>query len=217
MEHPHPTIAFRALRLCGNLLGHQKNVVGEEVISNDFITLLKPFFLSKSENRLYEALWSLSNISAGSPKMQKALVNDKDILDELLEILQNSQNIKLVKETILIIGNISGNKYEDAVHYLVEHKLLEYLVVLLETNTPPSVKFYVLKILFSIFEHKRSIEKVENQYADMFHNLDTGNIDDPGHSDAVAILESLAIEHPTNSLGELSNKILDYFFRESSL
>lgn len=158
---------------------------------------------SKKEFIVKETLLALSNVTSGTPDMRKSVAENKVILDKIMDKLENCSSARILFEVILLLCNLAS--FPNTIQYLVEKKLLVLLNNSLKENIQPKTKYYILKLLNAIFELKKGIGREQNEYAYMFASID-------GDSQ----IESLADSCQTQSIRELSEKIMDYYFRVSA-
>lgn len=110
-------------------MGHQNNALGLQVINAGFLEKLLPFLESSSLDKKKEALWSITNLTACDRTVFNNLTKEVDqpILLNVLEIIENSPNERIIFEAIMVIANLINEDNRAVAEFLVQHKLISHL------------------------------------------------------------------------------------------
>lgn len=198
-------ISYYSLRLIWNVFGHSNNSYGDQLIKENVVKFIIPFLNSSKESDLEEVWLWISNIVC-SPLGLKEITKTPDVLLKILGIISTCSGTKTIFQAVMVIGNIIAKGNIDTIEILIKNSLVPYFINILKSSKEPKTKLYILKILNNLFNIKKKVEMWDNEYAYEFH-INSG----------VDVLEAMALNEKNENIRKLWEKILDYFFRESSL
>ena len=171
LDHEYPKISYYALKCLGNIFNHEDSTYGEVILELGFMKIVINLFDS-SRKIVKEVLWILSNIANATEKMFLQIIEEKEILNKILDIRDKTNEHGIVKETILLLHSIVHKGDPDIIKYLIDHQLFEFIISHLQNHYQPSIIVYFLKCLYKIFQRGSDLDKNENLFAHQFSMLD---------------------------------------------
>lgn len=121
-----------SLRIVGNLLTNNDNIV-EYLINYNVLEFLKDILKYEDYQLIREALWALSNITAGSKKHIILILNNEDLVFILKKYLFKD-DYEIRSEILTNLGNILLNADYEIASKLIKLKFEEDIIAFLREN-----------------------------------------------------------------------------------
>ena len=120
------------------------------VIDNGILHKLQSLLCHLKENIVREAVWTLSNITAGSREQVQAVI-DSGLIPPLVEVL-GSGEFKTQKEAAWAVSNFTVGGTPEQIKYLVSQKAIAPMCSLLEVKDSQVIQV-VLDGLLNVLRH----------------------------------------------------------------
>jgi importin subunit alpha-1 len=145
-----------SIRTIGNLLTGL-NQTTDYLIEIGVIPFLQKFLYHKIANVRKEALWALSNITAGSLSQVKAAINAGVVMNALA--LTKDSDREVTREALLVVTNVVANSDEETLLYMRELNFIECYIWVLKNYKDPELVLIVLKSILD-FHRKGDLDKM---------------------------------------------------------
>lgn len=140
LNHHNLTVQNPALRAVGNIVTGTDTQTSV-VVAAGALPVLKSLMLNESKASIRkEVVWTLSNITAGTPAHIQAVI-DEGIIVHLLDML-DSVSFDICKEAVWAISNATGGATVEQIQYLVNLGAIESLCHLLTPKYTNSERLY---------------------------------------------------------------------------
>jgi importin subunit alpha-1 len=145
-----------SIRTLGNLLTGS-NQTTDYLIEIGVIPFLQKFLYHKIPNIRKEALWALSNITAGTLTHVKAALNSGVVMNAVA--LTKDSDREVTREALLVVTNVIANSDEETLMYMRELKFIECFIWILKNYKDPELVLIVLKSILD-FLRKGDLDKM---------------------------------------------------------
>ena len=153
-----------------NLISHENSKFAQKILDWGWMRILTTFMHHSEPNILIEVFLSFTNL------VHVYRFNDEDceIYDRSLEILHesNSSFIRVKNDVMAFINNLIEHKHIEAIDYLVENDLFEYIWENIEANTSNRLIRSSMFCLLYIFGLEKLKEIGHKDYLIKFSRID---------------------------------------------